>query len=44
LFGVEFVINVGGADIDGYMAWLQANDFASPLYLGGNRDLFARPC
>jgi hypothetical protein len=32
LFGVEFVMNLGGHELDGFRKWLEANDFASPLY------------
>lgn len=32
LFGVEFVINLGGRELDGYRVWLEGNDYASPLY------------
>jgi hypothetical protein len=35
-FGVEFAINFGGPEIDGYEAWLKANNFISPLYSGKN--------
>lgn len=41
LFGVEFTINMGGPDIDGYEAWLKENEFRSPLYCGKNLDVFA---
>lgn len=32
LFGVELVINLGGRELDGYRLWLEAHDYASPLY------------
>ena len=32
LFGVEFAINLGGPEIDGYLAWLDDNGGRSPLY------------
>ncbi|MGC4049426.1 MAG: HNH endonuclease [Paludibaculum sp.] len=32
LFGVELVINLGGRELDGYRCWLEAHDYASPLY------------
>jgi hypothetical protein len=32
LFGVEFTINLGGPEIDGYLAWLDENGGRSPLY------------
>lgn len=36
LFGLELVINLAGAQIDGYIAWLECNDGVSPLYHGRN--------
>jgi hypothetical protein len=36
LFGQEYVINVLGPGIFGYLAWLKANDSASPLHYGKN--------
>lgn len=33
IFGVEYAINMGGPDIDGYKRWLTENNDASPLYL-----------
>ena len=36
LFGLELTINLGGPEIDGYFAWLDENDSASPLYTGKN--------
>lgn len=33
LFGVEFVMNLGGRELDGFKEWLEHNEFASPLYL-----------
>lgn len=38
LFGLELAINIGGAEIDGYVAWLECNDGASPLYHGKNAE------
>lgn len=32
LFGVEFVMNLGGRELDGFMEWLEQNEFASALY------------
>ncbi len=32
LFGVEFAINLGGPDLDGYRKWLEEHDCESPLY------------
>lgn len=43
IFGVEFSINVGGPDIDGYVTWLEANDQASPLYAPKNLGIYAMP-
>jgi hypothetical protein len=31
-FGVEYTINLGGPELDGYVAWLQKNNNRSPLY------------
>lgn len=39
LFGLEFVINYGGPDIDGYLEWLKENNYESPLYTGKNKGL-----
>lgn len=36
IFGKEFVINLGGPEIDGYVQWLKANDQRSPLYVAKN--------
>jgi hypothetical protein len=36
IFGLEFAINLGGPEIDGYHAWLKAHDDVSPLYFGKN--------
>jgi hypothetical protein len=32
LLGIEYVINIGGPDIEGYEEWLQENENRSPLY------------
>jgi hypothetical protein len=32
LFGIEYTINMGGAEIDSYIEWLKQNDNKSPLY------------
>lgn len=40
IFGVEFTINAGAPDLDGYEAWLTENSFASPLYFGKNQNTF----
>jgi hypothetical protein len=33
LFGLEYTINVGGADIEGYLKWLECHNNASILYM-----------
>lgn len=38
LFGLELVINYGGAEIDGYQRWLIDNGGKSPLYLAKNEN------
>jgi hypothetical protein len=35
LFGVEYTINLGGPEIEGYEQWLAENDYLSPLYPSG---------
>ncbi len=32
IFGIEYTINLGGPELDGYISWLQENDNKSPLY------------
>lgn len=34
IFGVEYAINLGGPEADGYVNWLEENSGISPLYLG----------
>jgi hypothetical protein len=36
IFGIEFAINYGGPEIDGYLKWMKLNDYVSPLYSGKN--------
>jgi hypothetical protein len=36
VFGIEFAINYGGPEIDGYLKWMKLNDYVSPLYSGKN--------
>ena len=36
IFGVEYVLNLGGPEIDGYERWLSTNSRVSPLYSGKN--------
>ena len=43
LCGQEYVINVAGPDIDGYLQWLDENINASPLYHGKNSRAHAMP-
>ena len=38
IFGVEFVINLGGPELDGWNAWLAANGGRSPLLDAPPRD------
>ena len=37
IFGMEFTINMGGPDIEGYTKWLAQNNYVSPLYWGKNK-------
>lgn len=32
IWGVEFVINIGGPDLIGYQQWLKQHNYVSPLY------------
>ena len=36
LFGVEYVLNIGGREIDSYYEWLRNHDDCSPLYIEKN--------
>lgn len=38
ILGVEFALNLGGPELDGYMAWVERHDFKSPLYHGKNTE------
>ena len=40
---MEFTINIGGPDVDGYLAWLEANGQASPLYAPKNLGPYDMP-
>lgn len=40
LFGLEFVINYGGPELDGYERWLEENNHFSPLHIGKNNTDF----
>ncbi len=37
ILGVEYAINLGGPEIDGYVQWLEKHGYRSPLY--PDRDL-----
>lgn len=39
IFGEEFVINLGGLDVEGYQTWLDAHHGASPLFVDRNDPL-----
>ncbi len=32
ILGIEYSINLGGPEIDGYLVWLKKNNHRSPLY------------
>jgi len=36
ILGIEYVLNIGGPEIDGYLAWLKQHSFKSPLYIENN--------
>lgn len=36
IFGWEYVINLGGPQLEGYQEWLKRNNGRSPLYFGNN--------
>jgi hypothetical protein len=33
IFGIEYAINMGEPEIDGYIDWLKTHDYKSPLYM-----------
>lgn len=39
ILGVEYTINLGGPEIDGYERWLRENDHQSHLYIGKNNEV-----
>ena len=41
IFGVEYAVNYGGPEIDGYFRWLDEKNHASPLYFGKNAEIRA---
>ena len=43
IFGVEFAINLGGPEIEGYLKWLSLNGNASPLYRGQSASIYEVP-
>ena len=43
IFGVEFVINLAGPYIDGYLQWLEQNGGVSPLYRPKHGGILAMP-
>jgi hypothetical protein len=38
IFGLEFAFNLGGSEVDGYLAWLDGHEGVSPLYWGKNAE------
>lgn len=36
IFGLEFALNIGGPEVDGYRQWLDRHEGVSPLYWGRN--------
>lgn len=38
LWGIEYAINIGGPEIDGYKKWLADHNNISPLYYGKNKN------
>ncbi len=38
ILGVEFALNLGGPQLDGYLAWVERHGFRSPLYEGRNAE------
>lgn len=35
IFGIEYTLNMGDPDIEGYITWLKKNRYKSPLYMKG---------
>jgi len=35
VFGLEYAFNLGGPELDGYVAWLETHGWRSPLYMDG---------
>lgn len=40
LWGMEFAINIGGPELEGYKGWLKRHNEISPLYYDKNSDIF----
>lgn len=43
IFGLEFAINLGEPEIEGYERWLRENNEASPLYRADKLGLYPKP-
>ena len=43
VFGVEYVMNLGGPELDSFEKWLEDNNNASPLYAGKNTEQGVSP-
>ena len=43
IFGVEYAMNLGGPELDGYLQWLRTNDNRSPLYCPPNAPFAVPP-
>jgi hypothetical protein len=43
IFGLEFAINLGGPDIEGYERWLRENNEVSPLYRADKPSPYPQP-
>ena len=39
IFGVEYAINLGGPEIEGYERWLKENNYVSHLYIAKNKNI-----
>jgi hypothetical protein len=42
IFGIEYALNMGAPEIDGYVEWVNQNDDKSPLYMNGVDYSFTR--
>jgi len=43
VFGVEYAMNLGGPEVDGFHKWLRDNEDKSPLYAGKNAEQSPSP-